>query len=325
MKTAHGGLIAFCGFSLVWMGTAVLLWGGTSAPLPLGSKRGDSAAPASAAFAPARDKSVPFVAPSEEVTDARLESLAHRFVELLGETDVRDDDELARLERALLDAGEQAAGPLVAQIRREQDPARRSLLLDFLRKVPGPVAEAYFIEQARAGVQGSSRTLAIDALADRRSDTAFAALDQIAKTDPELPNRPFLVAPRQANDDSTELPDEVTFTPRMKAMAALAATQDTRATPLLSDILQNQADESLRMEAARDLAQLRSDPVALDALLHCLGSDGSAYVRLAALHSLEGVADARLWPILTQITERDPDLGVQALARRLLNRLATEP
>ena len=77
------------------------------------------------------------------------------------------------------------------------------------------------------------------------------------------------------------------------------------------------------MEAARDLAQLRGDPAALDALLACLASERSAYVRLAALHSLEGVVDAPLPPLLSQLVEHDPDRGVQALAGRLLGRVAS--
>ena len=230
------------------MGAVALLWGGSSPPPPRSSSAADSPAPWLAPPASASTTLVAAVAPARAVavTDPRLESLVQRLVALLGRSDVGDEDEQGRLERQLLEAGEQAAAPIVARLRREQDPARRDLLLDFLRKVPGSVAEAYFIEEARAGARGSSRTLAIDALADRRSDTALEALNQIATSDPELPQRPFLVEPRKPDDDSTELPDETTFTPRMKAMAALASTQDPRVTPMLSDMLREQPDESLR-------------------------------------------------------------------------------
>ena len=65
------------------------------------------------------------------------------------------------------------------------------------------------------------------------------------------------------------------------------------------------------------------DRAVIDALLACLGSDRSAYVRLAALHSLEGVIDARLPGTLTRLAMHDPDQGVQVLARRLLAQFAS--
>jgi hypothetical protein len=324
MKAAHWGVLAFVGFSAIWMGGAALLWGGSVG-------RGQSLQPSStgkAATATASQRPAavsPLAATSLSVqaaTKPRVENLVQRLVDLLLGRAVQDEDELGRVERELLELGEQAVGPLVAQLRREQDPAGHDRLLDFLRKLPGSAAEQYLIEEARQGARGTTRTLAIDALAERRTDVALAALDQIAKTDPDLPSRPFIAEPRLPDDDSTELPDEVTFTPRMKAMAALASTQDARVTPMLADILRHDADESLRMEAARNLAKLRGDAAALDALLAGLG-DSSPYVRLAALHSLEGVDESRVRSALIQLLTREPDHGVALLARRLLTRFTS--
>jgi HEAT repeat protein len=68
-------------------------------------------------------------------------------------------------------------------------------------------------------------------------------------------------------------------------------------------------DELDRTEQALlALGERAAEPV-VDSLLACLGSDRSAYVRLAALHSLEGVVDPRLLGALTQLAEHDADRG----------------
>jgi hypothetical protein len=257
MRAAHWGLLAFLGFSVAGMGAAIVLWGGSRSPLPNAAQRGEvnTGRPPVPAADPSAHANHRLAAPARD--EAQLERLLERLLELLGRPSVGDEDELDRIEQELLALGEQAAGPIVRRLRGERDSARRELLLNFLRKVPGGTAEAYLIEEARAGRKGSSRTLAIDALAERRTDAALDALDQIAKRDPDLPSRPFIAAPRQPGDDSTELPDEVNFTPRMKAMAALASTHEARAALTLSDVLRDEPDESLRMEAARNLGQLR--------------------------------------------------------------------
>ena len=72
-----------------------------------------------------------------------------------------------------------------------------------------------------------------------------------------------------------------------------------------------QLDPAVYQQAASDLrAQIPSL------------TDAEFYVRLAALHSLDGVVDPRLRPILSQLAGHDSDRGVQSLARRLLERLA---
>lgn len=314
MKAAYVGLGAFGGCSLALMTAATLLWGGSSAngepPLARYTAR------------PAEAKPIGPQSRGAIVNPQAPEATAQHLVERLGRALGSDSDELATVERELLALGELAAAPLLARLKAEPDRERQRLLVDFLRKIPGSLAEEYFVDQARNAEQGSSRALAMDALADRRTDRALDTLDQIATTDPEVPHRPFIAGPRQRGDDSTELPDEVTFTPRMKAMTALAATGDTRATLTLAQIVRSEPEESLRMEAARNLGQLRGDASAVDALLGAL-TDPSAYVRLAALHSLAGSSDRRLPPALKQIAGTDSDLGVRALAQRLLSQLAS--
>jgi len=323
MNSTHVGLGAFAGASLTLMGAAALLWGGSP---------NHETASASTTARPATGQSE---SPSNQVANRLLqamprplasdiaERLVRRFIEHLGRAG-DEDDERAAIEREMLALGEAAAAPLINHLKHEEDAERRYLLLDYLRKIPGRDAEDYFIDQARQATERPTRALAIDALADRKSDRAFDALDGIATTDPEVPKKPFLTAPRGPRDDSTELPDEVTFTPRMQAMAALASTGDLRATVTLSSIVRSEPDESLRMEAARDLGQLRGDPAAIDALLGALG-DRSAYVRLAALHSLSSVADPRLAALLAKIASTDSDLGVRALAERVLQQLSSAP
>lgn len=321
MNSAYLGLGAFAGASLAVMTAAALLWGGAAAS-------GEPASVRSAAGVGAVTPSQPALLPNERSTrlggNAGSDEEVERLLERLARARGDDDDERAALERTLLAFGEAAAPPLIARLKLERDPERQRLLLDRLRKLPGSAAEAYFIERAREAPERAIRTLSIDALAERKSDRALDALERIATTDPEVLKKPFLTEPRRPDDDSTELPDEVAFTPRMTAMAALASTGDARATSTLSGIVHHEPEEALRMEAARNLGQLRGDPAAVDALIDSM-TDGSAYVRLAALHSLDGVNDPRLTPLLTKIANSDSDLGVRALARRLLQRLASLP
>jgi len=323
MNSAHVGLGAFAGASLALMTAAVLLSGGSPGKRELAS--GPSVAPVAqpSDSASIRAPAQPRMATPQPVMNEGADGLVQRLLERITRAK-EGDDERAAIEREILALGETAATPLIARLRGERDAERRHVLLDFLRKVPGSVAEDYFIDQARQATERPTRALAMDALADRKSERALDTLDGIATTDPEVPKRPFLSAARGPLDDSTELPDEVTFTPRMKAMAALASTGDARATLTLASIVRSEPEESLRMEAARDLGQLRGDPAAIDALLGAL-SDHSAYVRLAALHSLNGVADPRLMALLAKIASTDSDLGVRALATRLLQQFANAP
>jgi HEAT repeat protein len=267
------------------------------------------------------------VAPQPTPHGARAslaEQLMERLLGLLEQAGQEDDtEEIARLRSELLGLGEGAAGPLLARLSSEQDTTRRDLLLDLLRSVPGHAAESYLIEQARSARAGSSRSIAMDALAERGSDQALQALADITATDPELPSRPLVVSERRGvADRSTELPDEVDYTPRMKAMVALAATEDDRAIPVLLRVLQREREESLRMRAVEHLRAWQSHGLVLPALRQAAAQDPSRYVRLAALHALDGADDAKLGELLSEIVERDPDAGVRLLAQRLLDRLS---
>lgn len=321
MNSAYLGLGAFAGASLALMTAAALLWGGPPPNREARPARSASHTAASSATQSMRAVEERHTTTSpQQVTDDAIERLLGR----LGGVSGQDDDARAAIERELLSLGETAAAPLIGRLKSERNAESQRVLLDLLRKLPGSLAEEYFVEQAQRASERQVRALSIDALADRKSERALDTLDRIATSDPEVPKKPFLTDPRAPGDDSTELPDEVTFTPRMKAMTALASTGDTRATSTLSGILRSEPEEALRMEAARNLAQLRGDPAAIDALLGAL-TDRSAYVRLAALHSLDGFADPRLSPLLTKIVSNDSDLGVRALAQHLLQRLSNLP
>ncbi|HKY35777.1 MAG TPA: HEAT repeat domain-containing protein [Polyangiaceae bacterium] len=326
MKTAHWGILAFLGFSILWMGAAIWYWDRDEVRPAVVSKP----APATERSSPHASEP-PSAASGQVALDApaaadpaylRAQSLARRLAQLIDRGE--GDDELAAIERELLALGERAGAPLVALLRSERNVGRHDQLLDFLRRIPGAATDAYFIEQAGPAARRTARTIAMDELASRRSDAALDALNRVATTDPDVPSRPFLAEPRLPDDDSVELPDAV-FTPRMKALEALASTEDPRVTSMLSSVLLNERDESLRMEAARHMQKLRADPPAVDALLKALG-DPSAYVRLAVLHSLDGCTDPRLPALLSDLSQRDRDLGVRALALTLLARLsATKP
>ena len=226
--------------------------------------------------------------------------------------------ELEALEAALLARGERAAQALGRRLDpRAPRGEARDRLFNVLRRLPGAVAEGRLAEEARGGPQRSTRSLAMDALAERRTANAVDTLAVIARSDPELPARPLIAGPRQPEDTGTELPDEEVFTPRMKAMMALAETQDPRAAAVLIDILRTGPDESLRMQAARFLQGFRSDPRAAEALHTAALSDPSAYVRLAALHALDGSSDPALSSVLARIIAADRDAGVRALAQHL--------
>jgi len=254
-----------------------------------------------------------------------VEALVDRLVDLLTRdpTDV-DEDEIAHLVGALVTEGEVAGALLVARIDALRGVAatRRDRLLDVLRRLPGRAAEDRLIREARSGAADSSRALAIESLAERRTDRAVDALARIAQTDSEVPRRSLISAPRDPSDTSTELPDEVVFTPRMKAMSALASTHEPRAAEVLTGVLRDGPDESLRMEAARHLETMREMPGTVDALRAAAAGDPSAYVRLSALHALAQSNDRTLVPLLQAIATRDIDAGVRALASRVLTSFA---
>jgi hypothetical protein len=256
----------------------------------------------------------------------RAAVLVEQLAALFAKKDSEQGEEpIARLSAELVSLGE-AAGPLLVQridaLGGAAATSQRDRLLDVLRRVPGKTAEDRLIKEARWGRAESSRALAIDALAERRTERAVDTLSRIAETDADLPAKPLITSPRDPNDPSTELPDEVVFTPRMQAMAALAATGDPRAAQILTGVLRDGPDESLRMEAARNLESLRDAPGTVDALRIAVTTDPSPYVRLASLHALAGTTDRSLGPMLQAIAERDRDAGVRALAQQVLASLA---
>jgi len=253
--------------------------------------------------------------------DAAVIALVDRLLALIESGRIGTDaDRLAldAIEGQLASMGERAAQVIADRLGQGSLRGEaRDRLFNVLRRLPGNAAEARLAEEARGGPQRWTRSLAMDALADRRSDRAFETLAAIARSDPELPARPLIAGPRDPDDPSTELPDEQTFTPRMKAMMALAETQDARAVAVLTEVTRSGPDESLRMQAARYLQRLREEPRAAVALRMAAASDPSAYVRLAALHALEGSSDPALPPLLARIIAGDRDAGVRTLARQI--------
>lgn len=251
----------------------------------------------------------------------RAESLTHRLLALWHGAP-GDEDEAHRIAAELLTLGEAAGPPLLAVLDREPRGSARDRLFDLLRQVPGRAAESGLIAEALTTDAGVSRAIAIEALGERGTEAALDALNQIARRDPQVLARPFITTTLpDSNDLSTELPDEVAFTPRMKAMAALAASGDARAIPLLAGVLREEPDPALRMEAASALARLHNDVSTVEALTEAALTDRSPYVRLAALHSLSGVLDPGLLEPLGRISTADAHPGVRLLAGRVLARL----
>lgn len=258
-------------------------------------------------------------------SDADARALVDQVLQLLDRGQpltAQDKHTLTELQDRLQQLGAAAAPALIARIDAAATRASaRELLFHSLRQLPGPAATDRIVAAALAAPQPALRTMAIETLAQRRSAEAIQILAQVARNDPDLPPRPLIAPTRDPNDPSTELPDERKFTPRMQAMAALATTRDPQARDVLLDILAGGPDESLRMEAARNLRSWREDVRAAAGLQRAATSDPSAYVRLAALHALEGTADVAWLPVLGRIAAQDPDAGVRALAQQLLRGL----
>lgn len=324
MKRGAWGWLAFLVFSATWMGAAAL-WS-TKACGPAPRPRSSKAAFASSSAhvrAPrsGATQSAPSLAPALlDTRDPEAELIVRKLAELIDSAQRAEElDEVSRLKIELLALGERAAAPLLALLESERTPSRRELLLDLLREVPGRAAEAFLIDEARSGAGAASRSIAMDALAERGSPESLRALADIATTDPDLPSRPLIDNVRLVEDTSTELPDEVDFTPRMKAIVTLGSSDDDRVVPILLRILQHEREESLRMQAAQFLAKWRGDASVLEALQRAAARDSSRYVRLAALHALHGWDSPSLKALLAAIAEHDPDAGVRLLARRFLD------
>jgi len=292
---------------------------GSSVAAAEGERRGRS--PARPA-APSLDQGAA-PAPSDAVQAGEL--LA-QLVALLARAAQLSDEEkttISDLEARILALGEAAAPALVERLDRGGDaPAARERLFNVLRQLPGPAVEARLVSEARSGTRDSLRTMAIESLAQRKTPQALDTLAAVAETDPNLPARPLIAQPRSPDDTGTEVPDEQVFTPRMQAMAALASTEDPRAAEVLAGVVRAGPDESLRMEAARNLKTLRGDARAAEALRQAASGDPSAYVRLAALHALQGSPDPALPALLQQIAANDRDAGVRILAKQFGDALA---
>jgi HEAT repeat protein len=327
MKSTWATVVALAGLALLSLGVGAWFAGapGSGSSATVGAKARSTEQPGSAG--PERGHALELERARHHAgirSTPRAEALARRLVELLRGAPA-DEDEASRVEAELLALGEPAAVALLAWLANEHDGLGRALLIDVLRKIPGQAAEQGLIAEALSTHPRPGRNSAMEALAERRSEPALRALNEVARTDPYLPQEPLLVAgidPRK--DSSTELPDEAVFTPRMHAMAALASTGDARVIAMLAAVLREEPDQSLRMEAARDLGQLRNDAAAVEALVAAALKDPSQYVRLAALHSLAGVLDPGLLEPLARIAATDSHAGVRLLAGTILARLREE-
>ena len=326
-QASQTGLAIYAAISLLVVGGSVFVATRRWAPAggaPVGAaplSRSGVAPPAEAPAAPllmTEENPAPAAVRPSETPAALVARLAALVARDPTEGDV---EELVRIQDELVALGELAAPELVQRIDSLRGPraaAHRERLFDVLRRLPGRTAEDRLIREARFGSPDSSRSLAIESLGDRRTKRAVDALARIAETDPDLPERTLITAPRDPSSSSTELPDEVVFTPRMQALAALASTSDARAAEVLSGVLHDGPDESLRMEAARYLEGFGATPGAVAALRGAAAADPSPYVRLAALHALASSSDRTLGPMLESIAARDGDAGVRALAQRVL-------
>jgi HEAT repeat protein len=311
---------AILGVPLLGLAVAGALWASRTPEVkdlpvpaaPEATARPPTFVPRPAATAPAPTSEPDRAAP-------QVEQLASLFT-----TDHGPSAEVETVERALLAMGEGAARAVIDRLDRRGSDGRpldsanaRERLFHLLRRLPGAAVDDRLAKEARQSTEPSLRTMAIESLGQRGSDRAFEALGMVARSDSQQPARPLL-GERPPGDPGTAVPDEATFTPRMQAMAALTETKDPRATAILADIVSGGPDESVRMEAARNLGQLREQPRALSALQRAATSDSAAIVRLAALHARVGAADRSLAPVLETIAQRDGDEGVRRLAQQVL-------
>lgn len=259
-------------------------------------------------------------APPPKAPATAAELLTEQWFALVGSARALSEEEERQAqawEEQLLSMGEGAVTPVIARLNGSTLPAARDRLFNLLRRLPWPAVEARVIEEARQGKQSSTRAMAFESLGQQKTPTAVAALSDVALTDPDLPAAPLIAEPRNPNDPSTELPDEKVFTPRMKAMAALANTGDPKAVQVLAELARTGPHESIRLEAARNLGLLRDNPAALEALKLAAASDPAAYVRLSALHALKGANDPSLATLAGQIAASDADKGVRILAAQV--------
>ena len=276
-------------------------------------------APAADSLSTRAEEPLPAAPPVAQANNNTPPATAEPVDALLGRwLTLQDEDQVQAAENELLTMGEAAVRPIIARLDAPgATPAARDRLFNLMRRLPGPQVEARMIEEAVRGKQNSTRTMAFESLGQLKTPKATAALADVALSDPDVPAKPLIAEPRNPNDPSTELPDEQVFTPRMKAMTALANNGTPKAVVVLSDIARTGPDESLRLEAARNLGLLRDNPQALDTLRVAAASDPSPYVRLSALHALQGAKDPSLAAVLERIASNDVDLGVRTLAAQV--------
>jgi HEAT repeat protein len=267
----------------------------------------------------------PDSAASRPGDDAEVDAVIDRLVALLDRgraLSPEDRGALEALQAQLLARGAAAVPALIARMDATTTSAgAREVLFQALCQLPGKAAFDRVVATALAGPQPALRTMAIETLGQQRSDEAVRTLAVVARNDPDLPARPLMGRPRDPSDPSTDLPDERRFTPRMQAMAALATVKDATAREVLLEILATGPDESLRIEAARNLGSMFEDRRVAAGLQRAAASDPSGYVRLAALRALARTTDPAWLPELTRIATSDPDTGVRVLAQQLVDRL----
>jgi HEAT repeat protein len=98
---------------------------------------------------------------------------------------------------------------------------------------------------------------------------------------------------------------------RYEAISALGGIPDSRSVKQLMRVLQNDADDVNRVEAAVGLGQL-ADAKSLDALINAI-KDPSFDVRLAALEALSHFTDKKAYQaLLNTLTHKDPALRATA-------------
>lgn len=257
---------------------------------------------------------------------SREEVLVDRILELFAEGGPWDDARqrrLAELDSELIASGARAVPTVIGTLDRIGDGhVAAPVLFHVMRRLPGDLVDARLVDAARAGRQQELRMMAMESLASRKPPQAITTLTQIARTDPDVPTDILVKHPRNPDVVDTELPDERRVTPRMRAVAALAATGEPRAGEVLSDLAKHSSEESVRMESARHLAAFAAQPVAQEALIRAATSDDSPYVRLAAIGSLRNTSGAEVDRALTGLARDHRDAGVRALAQQVLNERA---
>lgn len=289
--------------------------GSAMAPLrPPGSTTPAFTASAASSIAPAATAAVraDAVATLLDALTSAMHAVGSRWTDA-------DTARVQAFEQQLLAHGEMAAPGVIERLdARGVDPAVRSFLFHVLRQLPGYAAHARVVAEARTGRNPDLHTMAIEALGTTTSVADHETLAMIARSHPELPAQPSYERSREPSSADTELPHDVVMTPRIRAVVALGARGDARAVAQLADLARTGADAAVRTEAARQLRPRAATPQIQRALLAAATSDGSAYVRLAAIDALTGQTSPQVKTMLRAIARTDGDPGVRARAAEVL-------